>query len=437
MKTKKQAQAQQNRTALRVEEETTYRWATESLAAINDDNAQRTYLHDDEQLRRGVLNGSIPSAVVDSGATSSVGTPTDPFAKTSRHSNKVFRLPNGATEEAREIGELATNVRTPARDVHITPGITKTSLLSTAKFSDAGYTTIFDGDQVNIYHQHNTVITVSHAAIIRGWREPGKSKLFRIPLVPVIRNNNTETILVKQPPSEYLPARPPPQGAVFNVYELKTQPELVRYLHSSAGFPTKPMWLHAVKNRQYASLPGLTPEAIAKHFPESKKTLKGHARKTKSGQRSTKRMPGWEDNLIHEHKANTEAELTRPTTKERNIFVQIYNVKGDEAILKMYMDQTGRFPKKLSRGNQYGMVLVELDSNTILVEGMKDRTSGEMIRAYQHLVDRLKTAGIQPKHHILDNKCSMDFKATIAKNHMTYQLVPPNAHRRNIAEKAI
>jgi len=112
--------------------------------------------------------------------------------------------------------------------------------MSTAKFSDAGYTTIFEGDQVNIYDQHDTVITVSRAAIIRGWREPGTNDLFRIPLVPVIRNNNTETILVKRPPSEYQPAWPPPQEAVFNVYELKTQPDLVRYLHASAGFPTKP-----------------------------------------------------------------------------------------------------------------------------------------------------------------------------------------------------
>jgi hypothetical protein len=134
---------------------------------------------------------------VDSGTTSSVGTPTDPFAKTDQRSNKVFHLPNGATEEAREIGDLATNVRAPARDVHITPGIPELSLMSTAKFSNAGYTTIFDGDQVNIYDQHNTVITVSRAAIIRGWREPGTNELFRIPLVPIVRNNNTETILVK------------------------------------------------------------------------------------------------------------------------------------------------------------------------------------------------------------------------------------------------
>ncbi len=82
-------------------------------------------------------------------------------------------------------------------------------------------------------------------------------------------------------------------------------------------------------------------------------------------------MPGWEDNLVHENEADTEAEITRPTTKERNIFVQIYNVEGDEAILKMYTDQTGRFSKKSSQENQYVMVLVELDSNTILVEGMK------------------------------------------------------------------
>ena len=68
---------------------------------------------------------------------------------------------------------------------------------------------------------------------------------------------------------------------------------------------------------------------------------------------------------------------------------------------------------------------------------MKDRISGEMIRAYQHLVGRLKTAGIQLKHHVLDNECSADFKATIYKNKMTYRLVPPNDHCRNITEKAI
>ncbi len=85
--------------------------------------------------------------------------------------------------------------------------------------------TIFTSNQVNIYDQHNTVITISRAAIIRGWCEP--NGLYRIPLDPFVRNNKTNTALIKQPPSKFLPAHAPPEEAVFNVYKLKMQPELV------------------------------------------------------------------------------------------------------------------------------------------------------------------------------------------------------------------
>ncbi len=82
------------------------------------------------------------------------------------------------------------------------------------------------------------------------------------------------------------------------------------------------------------------------------------------------------------------------------------------------------------------MVLIEIDSNAILVEAMKNRTAGEMIRAYLVLVTRLSNVGVKPKMHIRDNECSEEFKAQIRKNNMTFQLVPPHDHRRNIAEKA-
>ena len=103
----------------------------------------------------------------------------------------------------------------------------------------------------------------------------------------------------------------------------------------------------------------------------------------------------------------------------------------------MYTDQTGKFPKKSSRGNQYIMVLIEIDSKAILVEAMKNRSAGEMIRAHLILVNHLRNTGVTPKMHILDNKCSEEFKAQIRKNNMTFQLVPPHNHQRNIAEKAI
>jgi hypothetical protein len=173
---------------------------------------------------------------------------------------------------------------------------------------------------------------------------------------------------------EFLPNRPPPDKAIHNVYKLKAQPELVRYYHAAAGFPTKPSWLKAIKNKQYALWPGLTWEAVNKHFPESKETLKGHGRKTRSGLRSTK-TPTQNNNDDKNAKAT---HLPHPLLKQKEAIIQIYDL-SDDAKRLMYTNQTGRFPKKSSQGHQYIMVLIKIDSNTILVEEMKNHTTGEMI----------------------------------------------------------
>ncbi len=109
----------------------------------------------------------------------------------------------------------------------------------------------------------------------------------------------------------------------------------------------------------------------------------------------------------------------------------------DKAAQKIYTEQPGRFPKKSSCGNQYIMVLTKIDSDAILIEPMKNRTAGELMRAYQVLIDQLNSTGNFPKLHILDNKCSAEMKASIMLNKMKFQLVPPHDHCRNLAEKAI
>ncbi len=125
------------------------------------------------ELKQGVLDGSIPSAIADSGATSSVGTKKDRkrnvFVATGRQSDKAFRMPNGEVEEASDMGELQHDVRHPAKDVHIVPGIERDSLLSIPKFANANYVAIFDKDEVNIYDANKTTIVVSRSAILRGW----------------------------------------------------------------------------------------------------------------------------------------------------------------------------------------------------------------------------------------------------------------------------
>ena len=209
--------------------------------------------YNDDQMRCGVMNGTIPFAVPDSGTTSSIGTKDDPCWRTGMQSNKVFILPSGKAVTASEVAEYPFQVRHPASEVHITPGVTSNSLMSTNQFAQAGYITVFDKEEVNIYDANNVKITVTRGALLRGWRceETG---LWRIPLCPTIRshnvtNVNTQTILVKESPSEWLPRRPPPIESIANVFELKTQPELVRYYHAATGFPTKPTWLVAIKQQ--------------------------------------------------------------------------------------------------------------------------------------------------------------------------------------------
>ncbi len=53
-------------------------------------------------------------------------------------------MPNGKVEEASNMDVLQHDVRHPAKDVHIVPGIERDSLLGIPKFADANYVAIFD-----------------------------------------------------------------------------------------------------------------------------------------------------------------------------------------------------------------------------------------------------------------------------------------------------
>jgi hypothetical protein len=191
--------------------------------------------------------------VTNTRATLSVGTTKDKhrnaFIPTGRQFTKAFHMPNGTVEAATDMDKLHHDVRHPAKDIRIAPGIKRDLLLSMAKFADANYIAIFDKDELNIYDANNTRVTFSCSAILCGW-QCMDTNLWRIPLVPHVTNNNTETNLCNQPPTEFLLQRPPPSDAIYNVYELKTQPKLVCYHHAAARFPTKPTWLKVIKNNQ-------------------------------------------------------------------------------------------------------------------------------------------------------------------------------------------
>ncbi len=64
---------------------------------------------------------------------------------------------------------------------------------------------------------------------------------------------------------------------------------------------------------------------------------------------------------------------------------------------------------------------------------MKNRMEGR--NHPDKTLGRMEDAAIQPKHQILDNEATREYRKN--KSNMTYQLVPPEDHQRNVAEKAI
>jgi len=139
-------------------------------------------------LRIGVLNRSIPSAVSNTGASASVIKPSDPSIPTGIQSNTSFGGAFGDIAMATTINKLHHQLREPARSVHIGPKV-KDSLFSTSKCVEADYVAIYDKKEVNYYDAKTTQINVSNEAVLTGWR-CSKTRLWRVPLVEHPTNVN-------------------------------------------------------------------------------------------------------------------------------------------------------------------------------------------------------------------------------------------------------
>ena len=85
-------------------------------------------------------------------------------------------------------------------------------------------------------------------------------------------------------------------------------------------------------------------------------------------------------------------------------------LKVTECSSKIFTDQTGRFPITSSCGYKYIMIAYDYDSNKILAEPIKSRTSLHIKDAYQKMSKFLCSRGLIPRTHVLDNECSKVLK---------------------------
>ena len=94
--------------------------------------------------------------------------------------------------------------------------------------------------------------------------------------------------------------------------------------------------------------------------------------------------------------------------KERDIYTSVYEVSNT-----VLSNQTGQSLTRSQRGNKYIMVMMEIESNAILVEPIKNCKDEELTRAYRETMLRLQRAGMIPRKHILDNEVSESLKTII------------------------
>ena len=334
----------------------------------------------------------------------------------------TVHLADNSTIKATSVGELAfdNSLSSSAKQVHLFSEL-QTPLLSLGQFCD-------DDCEVTL-RKHDVSITKNNKVVVKGTRN-FTDGLWDIPL-----------------PTSPLPWNLPRQQSSSHHANVilrkdKSKMELGQWLHACAGSPSKSTFIQAIRKGNFITWPGLTSELISKHLVEPEATIKGHFNQERKNLQSTKpsiRLKHSDDIPISTPSPETD-DLFFPTSdtlhnkRTQNCFI---TVDSFEKTAKAYSDQTGAFPYKSSRGNQYIMIVYDFDSNAILQEPLRDRTAGEINRAWTVLFTKLSTGGSTPELWILDNEMSTELQIKMTKYNINFQLVPPHNHRRNSAERAI
>ena len=312
----------------------------------------------------------------------------------------IAHLPNNTTVQATHKAtiNLHANLSRPASEVLIFPHLTNESLLSIGQ--------LCDDNCIIIFTKTNFFVTKNGRFLFQGSRNK-QDGLWDL-------HGSTQT--------------PIPPQANYIISKDKTKLELARYYHATLFSPSLSTLSKAINNGNLSSWPGITDLNFKSLIGTSLATELGHLDQERKNLRSTQALPN-------------ESTPPVPSTKTKEVYITCYFENERTNLLpvhrKIYSDQTGAFPYKSSRGNQYLLVMYDYDSNAIVFEPLKTRQSKAMVQAFDKCCQKLKVHSTTSNMFVLDNECSNDIKSLIKSHNSNYQLVPPYQHRQNAAEKAI
>ena len=318
-------------------------------------------------------------------------------------------LPNNQSLQVTEQGNLNLHKNLPyeASRAYILPNLLNESLLSVGQSCDYNCTVLFDKYFCDIRHKNKL--------ILKGKRNFNDG-LYDVPLTSH-NNLNSSTSNNNNLQINYVTKHD------------KTKLEMAQFLHAALFSPCIKTLQQAIYNGNLISWP-IESLNFNKLIKTTTATEKGHLDQERKYLHPTtpRANHNSEDfpSKINERTNNLFLNIIHPLTQQSSVLKQ-----------KSYMDLTGRFPHKSSRGNEYLFVLYNYDTNAILFEPLKNRQAKEITQAFNKCISKLSKNLLLPKLYVMDNECSADLKLAIIKNKGSYELVPPHQHRRNSVEKAI
>ena len=324
-----------------------------------------------------------------------------------------MRLPDQTKIKPTSTGNLPLPLPAAATKATVYPALKSASLLSIGQLCDAGCSALFTKEALKVFNTSNDLI-------LTGYRNPSDG----------LWDVNVSSL--HQPPTTA--TNPAPNSVNVIMRFDKTKAELAMYYHACLGSPVVSTFINAIKQGYLATWPGLTVNLIKNHLPPSIPTAKGHLRQEYQKLRSTRHN---NSPVIIKQEEQDNKPLDLPSEDKGKRVHQCFLTVLTKPEGTSYSDLTGKYPIKSGRGNQYIMVGYDYDTNAILVHPTKTRNAAELRNATMAILNRLEANGHKSNLHIMDNEASDFLKHSLIKNKITYQLVPPHLHRRNMAERAI
>jgi hypothetical protein len=376
-----------------------------------------------DNISKNVHFAANYTAIANTAATGNYVTPDCPVTNIHPTSTGInVTIPDGSniTSSHTALLRLPPTLPLGARIAHIFPGLKSGSLISIGQLCDHGCTAFFDAKQLRISYNNEIIMT--------GFRSVDTNNLWLLQLDDHVSGPSASAPSPSQVPNHSTPHIEPTIGTANSIVSNNTLAEQIAFYHATLFSPVISTWCDAIDRNSFTTWPELTSAQVRKYLPEgSIATIKGHLHQQRANLRSTKTTA-----TLEEAEDYSPSPILLPIQRSHAVFANVEPITG-----KSYSDQTGRFLAPSATGNEYVFVFYDYDSNSIHAVPIKNRTAGEIKRAYVETVELLKSRGLHPKLQILDNEASKILLEYINQEDIDYQLAPPHVHRCNAAECAI